>query len=79
MADEKPQTVTVQADQPHTYAGASYEPGDVYEIEIKLLDTIQAQRKAHLVTAPAKATARKPKKTSRAPRQPARGRAAKKK
>lgn len=60
MADETPKTVTVEADQPHTYNGTSYEPGDIYEIDVALLDSIQIQKKAHLVTSAAKATEHKP-------------------
>lgn len=46
MATDKPETVEVEALQPHTYNGDSYEVGDTYDIAADLVDSVTAQGKA---------------------------------
>ncbi len=45
MADQKP-TVTVEALEYHTYNGKAYDPGDIYDIEASLVDSVTFQGKA---------------------------------
>ncbi len=46
MADEKPQTVTVEALEYHTHAGKAYDKGDIYDVDPALVDTLGVQGKA---------------------------------
>jgi len=43
---DEQKTVTVKALQGHSYSGAWYEAGDVYEIASDLVDSVHAQGKA---------------------------------
>lgn len=60
-------TVKVQALQHHSYSGKNYGPGDTYDIEASLADSVQVQGKAARVdlAAHAKAIA-KPAKPAKA-------------
>jgi hypothetical protein len=46
MADEKPQTVTVESLEWHTYNGKEYPVGATYDIDEQLVDSVQRQGKA---------------------------------
>jgi hypothetical protein len=49
MSDEQPKKVRVEALESHTAFGASYAPGDVYEVDEQFVDTVVVQRKAKRV------------------------------
>lgn len=74
MADEK-KTARVEAIEPHSYNGESYEIGDTYDIDEALVDSVTAQGKAIAVDRKARAArAAAPAKATRAKATPVKAR-----
>lgn len=74
MAEEKPETVKVQALEAHTYNGDAYEIGDTYDAPVHLIDTLRVQGKAAPVDAASLAKrAAKPAKPAKATTKTRRG------